>query len=76
MVISPIIKILNSTELVEGSASNKLFLITCHPLPVRLSLSLSGFYIEREEILNKHIILNIETKQYSFTSLYFNLKQK
>lgn len=71
MVISPIIKILNSTELVEGSASNKLFLITCHPLPIRLSLSLSGFYIEREEILNKHIILNIETKTVQFYFLVF-----
>lgn len=71
MVISPIIKILNSTELVEVSASNKLFLITCHPLPVRLSLSLSGFYIEREEILNKHIILNIETKTVQFYFLVF-----
>lgn len=71
MVISPIIKILSLTELVEGSASNKLFLITCHPLPVRLSLSLSGFYIEREEILNKHIILNIETKTVQFYFLVF-----
>lgn len=71
MVISPIIKILNSTELVEGSASNKLFLNTCHPLPVRLSLSLSGFYIEREELLNKHIILNIETKTVQFYFLVF-----
>lgn len=62
MVISPIIKILNSTELVEGSASNK---------PVRLSLSLSGFYIEREELLNKHIILNIETKTVQFYFLVF-----
>lgn len=62
MVILFIIKIFNLMELVEGFVLNKFFLIICYFLFVCLFFSFFGFYIEREEILNKYIIFNIEIK--------------
>lgn len=75
MVISPIIKIFSSTELNEGSASFELYwlpvifyLSGCPSICLRFTLKWKNIWINLYYLIFKQ-------KQYSFTSLYFHLKE-